>query len=169
MVRGPAAASCPHAGLNSTQVAIALGSNHGDRPAHLEYGFGRLASFLSDMRRSTVRETAPYGVEPQPPFLNAAAIGLTLLQPRDLLDTLLAIESERGRTRPRPGLPRTLDLDLIFYDQDIIDERGLQVPHPRFRERRFVLEPLAELAPDWIDPGTGKTVGQLLEEMRTGR
>lgn len=160
---GPGAASCPPAGLNSTTVAIALGSNLGDRTAHLEYGFGRLASFLSHIRRSAVRETAPCGVEPQPPFLNAAAVGVTRLQPRELLGTLFAIESERGRTRPRPGLPRTLDLDLIFYGQDVIDEPGLQVPHPRFRERRFVLEPLAELAPDWIDPVTKKTVQALLK------
>ncbi|MBI1872989.1 MAG: 2-amino-4-hydroxy-6-hydroxymethyldihydropteridine diphosphokinase [Acidobacteria bacterium] len=161
------AASCPLAGLSSTIVAIALGSNLGDRTAHLAHGFDRLASVLADLRRSSPRETAPQGVEAQPPFLNAAAVGVTRLQPRALLDTLLAIESERGRTRARLGLPRTLDLDLILYGQDVIDEPGLQVPHPRFRERLFVLEPLAELAADWTDPVTGKTVQQLLQEVRS--
>lgn len=170
MAPAPAAASYPRAGLSrvaSTAVAIALGSNLGDRTAHLEYGFDRLASCLADFRRSTLRETVPQGVDPQPAFLNAAAVGVAWIPARELLETLLAIEAERGRTRPRPGLPRTLDLDLIFYGQESIEESGLRVPHPRFRERRFVLEPLAELAADWIDPVTGKTVQELLQKVRS--
>ena len=148
--------------MNSVPVAIALGSNLGDRAAHLEYGFDRLQSILTGFQRSTVRESEPWGVAPQPAFLNAVAIGATSVPPSDLLATLLRIEAERGRTRPGPGQARTLDLDLILYGDRVIDEPGLQVPHPRFRERPFVLEPLAEIAGEWIDPVTGLSMNHLL-------
>lgn len=92
-------------------------------------------------------------------------IGATSLEPRDLLDRLLAIERDRGRTRPHAGAPRTLDLDLILLGDLVVKEPRLEVPHPRFRERRFVLEPLAELAPGLVDPVTGQTVAQLLERI----
>jgi 2-amino-4-hydroxy-6-hydroxymethyldihydropteridine diphosphokinase len=90
-------------------------------------------------------------------------VGETSLSARALLDTLLAVERDLGRERPFPGAPRTLDLDLILYGDAIVDEApSLIVPHPRFRERRFVLEPLSEIAPDWRDPVTGRTVEELL-------
>jgi 2-amino-4-hydroxy-6-hydroxymethyldihydropteridine diphosphokinase len=82
-----------------------------------------------------------------------------------MLEVLQAIESSFGRGRPYLGAPRTLDLDLILYGGEVIEMPGLIVPHPRFRDRRFVLEPLAELAPEWIDPVTGKTVAELLKEL----
>jgi 2-amino-4-hydroxy-6-hydroxymethyldihydropteridine diphosphokinase len=88
-------------------------------------------------------------------------VGQTSLAPGALLDTLLRVERQFGRERPYPGAARTLDLDLILYGDRVIEEEGLIVPHPRFRERRFVLVPLAELAPDWIDPVTGRSIGAL--------
>jgi len=146
-----------------TRVAVALGSNLGDREGQLRSAIGALGSSLHHLRVSTFHDTEPVGVGPQPTFLNAAAVGETALSARALLDTLLAIEQQFGRERPFPGAPRTLDLDLILYDEAIIDEPPvLVVPHPRFRERRFVLEPLSEIAPDWRDPVTGRTVEELL-------
>jgi 2-amino-4-hydroxy-6-hydroxymethyldihydropteridine diphosphokinase len=143
-------------------VAIALGSNLGDRRAHLEWAIGQLASRLSQLRASSFHETAPEGVEgPQPPYLNAAVVGHTALAPRALLDLLLDLERSRGRTRPARRAPRTLDLDFILYADRVIDEPGLTIPHPEFHRRAFVLDPLAEIAPDWVDPRTGKTVGEL--------
>ena len=146
-----------------TRVAVALGSNLGDREGQLRSAIGALGSSLHHLRVSTFHDTEPVGVGPQPTFLNAAAVGETALSARALLDTLLAVEQQFGRERPFPGAPRTLDLDLILYDEAIIDDAPvLVVPHPRFRERRFVLEPLSEIAPDWRDPVTGRTVEELL-------
>jgi 2-amino-4-hydroxy-6-hydroxymethyldihydropteridine diphosphokinase len=149
-----------------TRVAIALGSNLGDRKGYLQSAIAALQPSIQNLRVSTFHDTAPVGVGPQPTFLNATAVGETSLNARDLLDTLLAIERDLGRERPFPGAPRTLDLDLILYGDAIIDEApSLVVPHPRFTERRFVLEPLAEIAPDWRDPVTGKTVEELLRTL----
>ena len=146
-------------------VAVALGSNLGDRGGTLDQAVTVLGTFLTDLRVSSYHDTEPVGVDPQPRFLNAAATGLTALEPRALLDRLLAIEVAYGRTRPAVGAPRTLDLDLILYGDRILTEPGLLVPHPRFRERRFVLAPLAEVAPDWRDPASGLTVGELLRRL----
>ena len=145
------------------KVAIALGSNLGDREGYLRSAIAALQPSISNLRVSTFHDTAPVGVGPQPTFLNATAVGETSLGARALLDTLLAVERNLGRERPFPGAPRTVDLDLILYGDAVIDEApSLIVPHPRFRERRFVLEPLAEIAPDWRDPVTGQTVEELL-------
>jgi len=145
------------------RVAVALGSNLGDRRAHLDSAVASLRSLIRGLTVSTYHDTVPVGVAgPQPLYLNAAAVGDTLLPARALMDALLGIESARGRLRPHPNAPRTLDLDLILYGGSLIDEPGLVVPHPRFRERRFVLEPLAEIAPELRDPVTGKTVADLL-------
>ena len=149
-----------------TRVAIALGSNLGDREAYLRSAIAALQPSVSHLRVSTFHDTAPVGVGPQPTFLNATAVGETSLGARALLDTLLAVERDLGRERPFAGAPRTVDLDLILYGDAVIDEApSLIVPHPRFRERRFVLEPLAEIAPDWRDPVTGQTVEELLRTL----
>lgn len=146
-----------------TRVAIALGSNLGDREANLAFGLSALPGFITNLRQSRWHDTAPFGVSAdQPRYLNGVVIGETELPARELLERLLAIEDAAGRTRPAPMAPRTLDLDLILYGDKKIEEPGLLVPHPRFRERLFVLEPLAELAPDWIDPVTGRLIGELL-------
>ena len=101
----------------------------------------------------------------QPRYLNGVVIGETSLSARELLQRLLAIEHEAGRTRVGVMAPRTLDLDLILFGDARIEEPGLTVPHPRFRERLFVLEPLAEVAPDWIDPATGSRMNELLSAL----
>src|SRR5262249_10896111 len=110
-------------------------------------------------------ETEPVGVGDQPLFLNGAVVGETAITPRELLDALLAVERDRGRERPFPNAPRTLDLDLVLFGDRVIDAPGLVVPHPRFRERRFVLEPLREIAPELVDPVTGMTVRELLDRL----
>jgi 2-amino-4-hydroxy-6-hydroxymethyldihydropteridine diphosphokinase len=145
-------------------VAVAVGSNLGDRRSHLAFAFQRLSELLEDLRVSSIRETDPVGVPGhQPRFLNAAAVGTWRGEPEELLSALLAIEAARGRQRLAPLAARTLDLDLILFDQRILQTANLITPHPRFRERRFVLEPLAELVPEWKDPVTGRTVAELWE------
>jgi len=142
---------------------LALGSNLGDRQAMLAGAAAALGGILTDLKLSSAHETAYVGSGvAQPSYLNAAAVGETSLSARALLDVLLATERQFGRERPYPDAPRTLDLDLILYGMEIHDAPGLVVPHPRFRQRRFVLEPLAEIAADWTDPVTGRTVEELL-------
>jgi 2-amino-4-hydroxy-6-hydroxymethyldihydropteridine diphosphokinase len=154
-------------GSDPVRVAIALGSNLGDRRANLDYAFDVLSLDLSDLTRSSIVETPPEGVgDEHGPFLNAAVVGLTTLSARDLLGRLLEIEGERGRQRPYARAPRTLDIDLILYGDAVINEPGLSVPHPHFRERAFVLDPLAEIAPEFRDPITGKTLAQLSEDLQ---
>ena len=143
-----------------TRTYVGLGSNLGDREATMR----RAIELLGDevVAVSSFRETDPVGYEDQPRFLNGAVALETELSPRELLDRLLAVERDLGRTRdgPRYG-PRTIDLDLLLYGDVVVDERGLRVPHPRLAERRFALEPLAELDPSLTIPGAG-TVSALL-------
>jgi 2-amino-4-hydroxy-6-hydroxymethyldihydropteridine diphosphokinase len=148
------------------RVAIALGSNLGDRRQHLETAIDLLLPHLRQALVSTFLETDPEGVSgEQPRYLNAAIVGEAQLEPMALLKRLLSIEEQLGRTRPYWGAPRKIDLDLILYGDVQLREPGLQVPHPRFRDRRFVLGPLAEIAPEMVDPVTGRTVAELLREL----
>jgi 2-amino-4-hydroxy-6-hydroxymethyldihydropteridine diphosphokinase len=135
-----------------TVAYVGLGSNLGEREALIR----RAAELIGAVRLSELRETEPWGYEHQPRFLNAAAEIETELPPRRLLDHLLDIERRLGRERVGPKWgPRTIDLDLLLYGDETIDEPGLVVPHPRLLERRFALEPLADLAP-WLKiPGNG--------------
>jgi 2-amino-4-hydroxy-6-hydroxymethyldihydropteridine diphosphokinase len=153
-------------GIALTPVAIALGSNLGDRERCLLGAIEALKASIHRLRVSAFHDTVHVGVGNQPRFLNAAAVGRTALAPRELLETLLGIERDFGRERPFPGAARTLDLDLILYGDRVIEEAGLIVPHPRFRERGFVLDPLAEVASGWIDPVTGRSVGELRASLK---
>lgn len=149
-------------GRVAATVAIALGANLGDRRAHLQFAAERLSVILRGVRVSTFIESEPVDVsEPQPPYLNGAVVGETTLTPRELLDAMMAIERDCGRVRLTPNAARTLDLDLILYGDAMISEPGLEVPHPRFRQRPFVLDPLKEIAPELIDPVSKKRIGDL--------
>jgi 2-amino-4-hydroxy-6-hydroxymethyldihydropteridine diphosphokinase len=146
--------------LPMTPVAVALGSNVGDREAHFRQALGLLRERLTDLRVSPLYETAPMYVEDQAPFLNGALVATTELGPLPLLRFLKEVEARVGRRdRPRFG-PREIDLDLIGYGDvryRFLDGEGtvLELPHPRAAERRFVLQPLADVAPDWsLDGGT---------------
>jgi 2-amino-4-hydroxy-6-hydroxymethyldihydropteridine diphosphokinase len=148
------------------RVAIALGSNLGDRRAHLDFAVERLRDLLTALHVSSITETAPVDVpDDQPPYLNAVVVGETALEPDALLEKLMALELERGRERRSFRAARTLDLDLILYGDRVIKTPNIEIPHPRFRDREFVLRPLAELEPGWIDPVTGQTMEKLLRSV----
>ena len=137
---------------------VGIGSNVGDRERML-WGAVHMLAFNPEVdvvAVSSIRETDPVGMVDQPCFLNAGVALDTELDPHALLELLLSIERELGRTRDGPRFgPRTIDLDLLLYGEEIVDEPGLTVPHPRLHERRFALEPLAELDPDLAVPGRG--------------
>jgi 2-amino-4-hydroxy-6-hydroxymethyldihydropteridine diphosphokinase len=148
------------------RVAISLGSNLGNRREHLARALEELGAIMQNVRASDPIETEPHDVpEPQPPYLNMAATGETSLTPGALIATLMDIEKRGGRKRRLPKAARTIDLDVILYDDRTITTPAISVPHPRFRTRRFVLEPLATIAADWVDPVTGRTVQQLLDDL----
>jgi len=136
---------------------VGIGSNLGDREAHVRSALELLAAEkeIEVVAVSELRETEPVGPVEQGPFVNGAVRLATELPPRQLLERLLAIEQRLGRVRKERFGPRTIDLDLLVYGDAVVDEPGLMVPHPRLHERRFALEPLADLAPDLVVPGSG--------------
>jgi 2-amino-4-hydroxy-6-hydroxymethyldihydropteridine diphosphokinase len=149
---------------------VAFGSNLGDRRGHVLQAAREVARILSDFGLSTLIETAPVGagLEHDPPFLNAVGMGASAAPLSEIFAALSAIEARGGRTRPHPGAPRTIDIDLILAGQEIVNEAALRVPHPRFRDRLFVLEPLVEIAPEMCDPITGLTIAELLKRKKAG-
>lgn len=143
-------------------VAISLGSNLGDRLGHLQRSLPPLEASIEGIRCSAVYESEPMCVPAQPLFLNACCVGSTRLAAGALLSELKRIERKAGR---RPGSarfgPRELDLDLLLYEDAVVDEPGLRVPHPRMAERAFVLRPLAEIAAEWVHPENGRTIAEM--------
>ncbi|HTM24697.1 MAG TPA: 2-amino-4-hydroxy-6-hydroxymethyldihydropteridine diphosphokinase [Vicinamibacterales bacterium] len=157
-------------GTGSRTIAVAFGSNLGDRRGQILAAAGQVARLLARFRLSTLIETAPVGegLEHDPPYLNAAGVGESPHPAREIFEALRAVETAAGRQRPYPGAPRSLDLDLILVGDELLQEPELKIPHPRFRDRLFVLAPLAEIAPEMRDPVTGLTVLELLAKKKAG-
>jgi len=146
------------------QCAIALGSNLGDCQGILASALAILAATptISLLAKSSWYQTKPIG-PPQPDYLNGCALLQVNLSPQELLATLLQVEVKFGRVRQEKWGARTLDLDLLLYDDLILDTPSLQLPHPHMKERAFVLVPLAEIAPNWVEPVSGKAIAQLMQ------
>ncbi|MBE9184105.1 2-amino-4-hydroxy-6-hydroxymethyldihydropteridine diphosphokinase [Microcoleus sp. LEGE 07076] len=152
--------------MKSTKCAIALGSNLGDSLATLKSAIATLNNTpeITVKSHSSWYQTAPVG-PPQPDYINACAILEVALEPQQLLAALLAIEIKFNRIRREKWGPRTLDLDLLLYDNLILETPTLTLPHPRMLERAFVLVPLAEIAPDWVHPVTKSAIDQLVQKV----
>ena len=150
------------------EVFIALGSNLGDREDNLCRALAALAPAVTVRDRSAIHETAPQYVTDQPPFLNMAVRGETALAPHDLLVLLKDIEQRLGRTPSRRFGPRVVDLDILYFEDQIVNDAVLQIPHPRISERAFVLNPLSEIAADYRHPITGKTTTEMLKRLILG-
>lgn len=150
--------------MKTALCAIALGSNLGDSRTLVKSALKTLAATPNVHIQSTSSwyQTAPVG-PPQPDFINGCTILQVQMPPQSVLATLLQIEAQFGRTRQVRWGPRSLDLDLLLYDDLILDTPTLQIPHPRMRDRAFVLVPLAEIAPNWIEPVSGKAIAELVQ------
>lgn len=145
-------------------VYLSLGSNVGNREVNLKAAVNGLESARVHVRRaSPVYETEPVDYKNQPWFLNLVIEAETKLMPEQLLQKTLRIERDLGRTRKIPKGPRTIDIDILFYGHAVVQSPGLEIPHPRLAQRRFVLAPLADLAPDLRHPVTGRTVREMLD------
>jgi 2-amino-4-hydroxy-6-hydroxymethyldihydropteridine diphosphokinase len=146
-------------------IYLALGSNVGDSAAHIQKAIQLLSSAVSDINQAPVYTSKAMGYTDQADFLNTAITGQTALSPQELLVVIKGIEKEIGRIERFRWGPREIDIDLILYDDLIQDNDELTLPHPHFRERDFVLQPLVDLKPSLVDPVTGKTMRQLLSEL----
>ena len=144
---------------------LSLGSNLGDRGANLAAAIQELGELGRVVARSSVYETEPVEVERQPCFLNCVVALETELMPRQFLSRVLAIEQKMGRRRTQPKGPRTIDIDILLFGPSIVDTAALTIPHPGMHQRRFVLEPLAEIAPEIRHPVLKKTVREMLDAL----
>jgi len=149
--------------MTLAKAYISAGSNLGDREANLEFAVHALEKAGTVRQVSSYFETEPVGYAEQPWFLNLAVELETQLEPTDLLRMCLGIEDSRGRERSFPNAPRTLDLDILLYGDVVLRQQGLIIPHPRLTERKFVLEPLAQIVPDLIHPERRQSIRSLLE------
>ncbi len=147
-------------------VFLSLGTNLGDREANLRNAITALAPQVRGTRESPVYETAPWGFEDQPSFLNMVVEGETDLPPLELLKFLKTLETELGRTPTFRYGPRLIDLDILFYDDLILQTPELTIPHPKLHERTFVLMPLVDLAPDFVHPVLQRTIADLLSPLK---
>lgn len=155
--------------IMSALVYLSLGSNIGDRARNLNRARAQLETIGKIVATSALYETEPVEFTAQPWFLNGVVALETEKSPRELLGALLAIELAMGRHRTQPKGPRTVDLDILLYGDQIVREAGLTIPHPALPERRFVLEPLVEIAPLVLHPLLGKTMQQLKDELPSGQ
>lgn len=146
-------------------VFLSLGSNLGDRAANLETAIQHLAELGRIVARSSLYETEPVEVERQPWFLNCVVAMETELMPRQFLSRVLAIEQKMGRRRLQPKGPRTIDIDVLLFGASVVETPALTVPHPAMHQRRFVLEPLVEIAPDVRHPVFKRTAREMLEAL----
>lgn len=147
-------------------VYLSTGSNLGNRENYLLQAEDAITEFVGHIdARSSIIETAPWGKTDQPHFLNRVLRVKTKLPPVFLMETLLEIEQDMGRNRAEKWGPRIIDIDVLFFDDRIISEAGLSVPHPHLHEREFVLKPLAEIAPLLVHPAMKKTMAELLQEL----
>ncbi|MBS3147580.1 2-amino-4-hydroxy-6-hydroxymethyldihydropteridine diphosphokinase [Candidatus Woesearchaeota archaeon] len=150
-----------------TLIYLGLGSNLGDRARTLENVVTLLGTHLSNARLSSIYETEPVGYLEQGKFLNAALEGITELEPRELLNACQELEKQLGRERIIRNGPRTIDIDILFYGNTVLNEPDLAIPHPRLHDREFVLKPLLDLCPELTHPILKKTVKELYEGLET--